>query len=322
MNILITQQLPGHCYKKLTTALPSSAEIHYHRGESLSKTQLIEQARGCDGVLCSLTDQIDQPFFEAVGNQLKVVSTISVGYDHIDLAAARHHNVTVCHTPNVLTDATADLAFALILSLSRRIIAADKYARSGAWKNWDPNLLLGVELKNKTLGIVGFGRIGQAVARRALGFGMRIHYTNPSPKTLSLGDDQQQPVRVSLEELCSTSDIISIHCPMTPETHHLINAKTLSLMSPETLLINTARGPIIEEEALAKALHSKKIAGAGLDVYEHEPHIHNRLLSAPNTVLLPHIGSATFATREAMGNLAIDNLVAVLQGKQPPAAIS
>ena len=246
---------------------------------------------------------------------LKIVANCAVGYDNVDVVAAELHGVQVTNTPEVLTDATADLTWALILACARRLIEGVDLIRGGAWTGWHPEQLLGLELRGKTLGIFGAGRIGQAVGRRAVGFGMRLLYASRTPKTDF--ERETEATRVELGKLLRDSDVLTLHTPSTPETKGVINADALTRMRPGAILINTARGDLVREEAVAIALEEGKLGAAGLDVYADEPAIHRRLRSAPRTVLLPHIGSATHETRRRMAAIAVANVRAVLAG-QPP----
>lgn len=247
--------------------------------------------------------------------KLKIVANCAVGHDNVDLVAAELRGVLVTNTPGVLTEATADLTWALILACARRVVEAAEFLKSGAWIGWHPQQLLGLELQGRTLGLLGAGRIGQAVGRRALPFGLRLLYTarNPKPEF----ERETGATRVGLRRLLAESDILSLHAPSTPETKGIINAETLAQMKPGAILINTARGDLVREEALAQALEEGRLGAVGLDVYQDERHINRRLLAAPRTVLLPHIGSATRETRQKMAAIALANVQAVLSG-QPP----
>jgi len=278
--------------------------------------ELVRGVRDADGLLCLLTDQVDAEVI-AAGERLKVISTHAVGYDNIDVAAATARGIPVCNTPGVLTEATADLTWALIMAAARRVTEAERYLRAGKWKSWSPQLLLGLEVHRATLGIVGLGRIGQAVARRARGFDLRVLCTSASRKPEAEGELGAE--FVDLETLLRESDIVSVHVPLTEATRGLIGAAELALMKPTALLINTARGPVIDQAALVQALQQGVIAGAGLDVYEVEPlPADDPLLALDNVVLLPHLGSATVATRTRMAVMAAENLIAGITGERPP----
>ncbi len=278
----------------------------------LSREELKARVAGRAGIVCLLTDAIDAEILDAAGPQLKIVSNIAVGYNNIDVKAAAARSVIVTNTPGVLTDATADLTWALLMASARRLGESERVLRARQWKGWGILQFLGQEIAGKTLGIVGAGRIGAAVARRARGFDMRVLYTSRSPKPEM---DALGAARTDLDSLLNDSDFVSLHVPLTPETKHLIGAPELKKMKATAHLINTARGPVIDEAALAAALKAGTIAGAGLDVYEAEPAIHPALFECENAVLLPHIGSATHATRGKMAEMAARNCAAVLSGK-------
>ncbi|HOR03023.1 MAG TPA: D-glycerate dehydrogenase [Candidatus Syntrophosphaera sp.] len=314
-KIFITRNIPQPALDRLAEVFDIS--IHAN-DKAIGRQQLMQDVKDMDALLCLLTDSIDKELLEAAP-RLKCVSNLAVGFNNIDLEYANSRNIAVCNTPGVLTETTADLTWALLLACARRVVEADNYARSGRFEGWEPLLMLGVDVFSKTLGIIGMGRIGSAVARRAEGFGMKVLWFDPQvdPKTVS---DKYE--RADLRHLCSSSDFISIHVPLTPDTHHLVNSELLSLMRPTAVLINTARGPIVDEEALIKALRDKKIAAAGLDVFENEPEIPAELLELENAVLLPHIGSASIETRTKMALMAAENAIAVIQGTEPPARVN
>lgn len=271
---------------------------------------LTERVKGVDGLLCLLTDRIDGALMDAAGPQLKVISQMAVGYDNIDIAAATERGIPVGNTPGVLTEATADLTFALLLAAARRIVEGVNYIKAGEWKTWEPETLLGADLTGATLGIVGWGRIGQAVAKRASGFDMRIIAHSRSP----ISEDGVK--QVDFDTLLAKSDFVSLHTPLTPETRHLINREALRKMKHTAILINTARGPIVDQEALYDALTDGTIAYAALDVTDPEPmQPDHPLLSLPNVTIVPHIGSASVQTRNRMAEIAADNLLAGLSGK-------
>lgn len=271
---------------------------------------LAERVKGVDGLLCLLTDRIDGALMDAAGPQLKVISQMAVGYDNIDIAAATARGIPVGNTPGVLTEATADLTFALLLAAARRIVEGTQYIKNGEWKTWEPETLLGADLTGATLGIVGWGRIGQAVAKRASGFDMRV-IAHSRSKFSEAGVEQ-----VDFDTLLAESDFVSIHTPLTPETRHLINRDALHKMKHTAILINTARGPIVDQEALYDALTDGTIAYAALDVTDPEPMKPDHpLLSLPNLTIVPHIGSASVRTRNRMAEIAADNLLAGVLGK-------
>jgi len=276
---------------------------------------LIEKIRDCQGVLTLLSDRMDAEVMDNAP-QLKVISNYAVGYDNIDVAEATKRGIMVTNTPGVLTETTADLAFALILATARRIVEGDKYTRMGKWKSWGPMLLLGQDVYGATLGIIGLGRIGQAVARRAKGFDMRILYYD-----VRRNEEAERELGAEYRDLSSLlreADILTIHAPLTSETYHLIGEKELSLMKPTAILVNAARGAIVDQKALYKVLKEKRIFGAGLDVYEEEPIAKDDpLLGLDNVVLLPHIGSASVETRAKMARMAVENLLRGLRGERP-----
>jgi glyoxylate reductase len=280
--------------------------------------EIIQNIRDKDGLLCLLTDRINKNIIEAA-SQLKVISTFSAGFEHIDVNEATKRGIYIGYTPGVLTDATADLVFALILSVSRRIIEADRFVRKLNWKiSWSPTLLLGESVWGSIIGIIGLGRIGKAVAKRAKGFNMKVLYTDIA----RISPEEENGLGVEyrpLEDLLRESDFVSIHTPLTKETYHMIDEKGLRLMKSGAILINTSRGPTVDETALVKALKEKWIGGAGLDVFEREPiGEDNPLLELDNVILLPHIGSATRKTRAKMAEVAASNLLSVLKGESPP----
>ncbi len=278
-----------------------------------SRIELIEQSRGVDGLLCLLTDKIDGEVMDAIGPQLKVISSMSVGVDHIDIAAATARGIPVGNTPGVLTDATADQAFALMLSAARRIPEAERFLRAGKWVTWQPSLLLGADFAGATLGIVGFGRIGQAVAKRAQVFDMRVIYHDPTHGAQS----------VDLDTLLRESDFVSIHVPLTEKTKHLVNAKFLAKMKPNAVLVNTSRGGVLDQTALYHALKSNQIFAAALDVTDPEPlPTDSPLLELENCIIVPHLGSASKKTRDMMSLLAAQNLVAGLKGERLPHCVN
>jgi glyoxylate reductase len=290
--------------------LEGACDVDVYRQGDLPHEELLSRITGKQGLLCVVTDTIDRQVFEA-GRDLKVLSTIAVGYNNIDVVAAREHNVVVTNTPEVLTEAAADLTWSLILSMTRRIVEGDRLTRRGAWKGFALDFMLGTDLRDKQLGIVGFGRIGKAVAARAAVFGMRVAFTSRTAGSSPLGE------AMPLDRLLSTSDVVTLHCPLTTETRHLINQTTLARMKRSAYLVNASRGPVVDEAALVWAVENHLIAGAALDVYEREPEIHRGLLSLENVVLSPHLGSSTIETRTTMIQLAVDNIIAVLSGKPP-----
>ncbi|MEW5960453.1 MAG: D-glycerate dehydrogenase [Chloroflexota bacterium] len=281
---------------------------------------LTERVRGVDGLLSLLTDRIDGPLMDAAGPNLKVISNHAVGFDNIEVAAATARRIPVGHTPGILTDATADFAFALLVAAARRVVEGDRYVRQGRWKTWGPSILLGPDLTGATLGLVGFGRIGQAMAKRARGFEMRVIYYDPWPIQ---ADPTLGGAAVDFETLLRESDFVSLHVPLTPETRHLINPDTLALMKPGAVLINTARGPVVDAEALYEALKTLRIFAAALDVTDPEPlPLDSPLLELDNLVITPHIASASKPTRDKMALMAAENLIAGLKGERLPNCVN
>jgi len=317
-RVVVTGRIPETALEKLR----AEHEVDAWSGpESIGREELLRRVAGADAVVSLLTERIDAELLDAAGPQLKVVANVAVGYDNIDVPACTERGIVATNTPGVLTEATADIALGLILAATRRLSEGERLIRSGqAWK-WGMFFLLGSSLQGKTLGIVGMGGIGQATARRAKAFGMEIVYQSRSeidPATAA----ELGARRVELDELLAISDVVSLHCPYGPATHHLIGAAQLASMKSSAYLVNTARGPIVDEAALASALRDGQIAGAGLDVFENEPSVHPGLLELENVVLVPHLGSATVETRTAMAMLAADNTLAVLSDERPPAPIN
>ena len=281
---------------------------------------LLERVRGVDGLLCLLTDRIDGEVMDAAGPGLKVISNHAVGFDNIDVAAATARGIPVGNTPGILTDATADMAFALMMAAGRRVVEAEKFLRAGKWKTWGPSMLLGVDFAGATLGIVGFGRIGQAVAKRATGFDMRVLYYDPSA---SDSESSLPAVSTDLDTLLAESDFVSIHVPLTPETHHMVNAEFLSKMKPNAVLVNTARGGVLDQAALYETLKEQRIFAAALDVTDPEPlPLDSPLLELDNCIIVPHIASASVQSRDMMAYLSAKNLIAGLNGEKLPHCVN
>jgi glyoxylate reductase len=308
-RVLVTRRLPPGGLDPLTE---DGHDLVEPEGDgAFTHDDLVGMAAEVDAIVCLLTDPIDTAVLAAGAPRLKVVANVAVGYDNIDLAAAAEHGIAVCNTPGVLDETTADLAFLLILAAARRAWEAESDLRAGRWPGWDVDQYLGRDVHGAVLGVVGFGRIGQAVARRAAGFGMEVlHHTRRDTGLVGWRGD--------LDRLLAESDLVTLHVPLTDETRHLIDGRRLRLMKRDAVLVNTARGSVVDEEALAAALETGEIFAAGLDVYEREPEVHQRLLAAPRTVLLPHIGSASVTTRTRMAQVAAENVVAVLAGRTPP----
>jgi glyoxylate reductase len=310
-TILVSRGLPAVALD----LIPSDVDVDYNGFERpLTKPELIARLRGRQGLICQIVDAVDDEVLASEG--LRVVSNVAVGYNNIDVQAARRRGIVVTNTPDVLTETTADFAWALLMATARRVIEADRFVRAGQWKAWDYNLLLGHDVHGKTLGLIGFGRIGRAVARRARGFSMRVLYHD------AVRADQKTEQEVAatftpLSDLLQQSDFVSVHTPLLAETRHLLDERALRTMKKTAIVVNAARGPIVDEQALVRALTEGWIAGAGLDVFENEPQIHPGLLALTNVVLAPHIASGSSETRLAMATLAVRNCLAVLDGKPP-----
>jgi glyoxylate reductase len=316
-SVLVANVLPAEAL----ALIPKDIAVDYHDSlDALPRSELMARIRGKDGLICHILSTVDDELLAAVPT-LKVVANVAVGYNNIDVAAARHRGVVVTNTPDVLTETTADFAWALLMAAARRVAEADRFVRSGQWDRWQWDLLWGADIHGKTLGVVGFGRIGRAVARRALGFNMRVLYQDAVQADAAVERDLRAS-RVDLEALLRESDFVSLHTPFLAETRHLMNARTLRLMKRSAILVNAARGPVVEEAALVRALQEGWIAGAALDVFEEEPKVHPGLLSLTNVVMAPHIGSASLDTRIAMATLAVRNCLAVLDGKPPITPVS
>jgi len=314
LKIYVTQPIPPAGLEVLRRAYPNFQMNPDER--VLSRAELLEQIKGCDATLTLLTDKIDGEALDAAGPQLRVVANMAVGFDNIDLPAATARGVMATNTPGVLNDATADHAWALLFAAARRIPESEKFLRAGKFKNWGPLLFLGGDVTGRTLGIIGAGRIGHNMALKSRGFNMRVLYADemPNPKL----EQEIGARKVSVEELLAESDFVSLHVPLLPSTKHLINANSLRLMKKTAYLINTSRGPVVDETALADALKNGVIAGAALDVFENEPLIHPELMKLDNIVLTPHTASATIETRSKMATMAAKNIIAALAGQKPP----
>lgn len=312
-RILVTKRV----FPEAVELLRRDFDVDYNGTDRvLPAGELVERARGAAAVVSQLTDRLGADVIAQLDG-VRVIANVAVGYDNIDVAAATARGIAVTNTPGVLTETTADFAFALLMAAARRIPEAHAFVHSGQWRTWIIDLLAGQDVHGATLGIFGLGRIGAAVARRGRGFGMRILYCDdrPAPPELERELDAR---RVTKEELLRESDFVSLHVPLTPATRHLIGAAELALMKPTAVLINTARGPVVDEAALADVLEKRTIWAAGLDVFEQEPTVHPKLLGLPNVVLAPHIASASFATRRRMSLMAAENAIAALSGRRPP----
>ena len=323
MNTPSPHSIPSNPTVVLTRRLPPAIETRFEdlftaqmnaSDYPLSKGQLLKAVCDCDVLVPTVTDRIDTDIIEAAGPNLRLIANFGAGTEHIDVAAAHKKNIVVTNTPGVLTEDTADLTMALILAVPRRLVEGDRLARAGKFDGWAPTAHLGHRVRGKKLGIIGMGRIGQAVARRASAFGLSVHYHNrkqlPAPIETSLCASYWD----DLDAMLRAVDIVSVNCPSTPQTRHLINADRLALMGAESYIVNTSRGDVIDEAALAYALEAGQISGAGLDVYEQEPRIHPQLMARENVILAPHIGSATFESRREMGEKVLINIRAMIDG--------
>jgi glyoxylate reductase len=316
-TVLISRVLPEEAVQRAR----SRARVDVHEGNApLSKRELIARLKGCRGLICLITDQVDDEVLGACPD-LRVVADVAVGFNNVDVAAATRRGIVVTNTPDVLTDTTADFAWALLMATARRVVEADQYVRRGQFKQWEYMVLLGGDVHGKTLGIIGFGRIGRAVARRALGFGMRVLYQDAVAADAGVERDLRA-TRADIATLLRESDFVSLHTPLLPETRHLIGTDALKAMKKTAYLVNASRGPVVDEAALVQALREGWIAGAGLDVFEEEPAVHPGLLELDNVVLAPHIGSSSHETRLKMATLAVDNCLAVLEGAIPPTPVN
>ena len=315
--ILISYPLPEQALQLARAR--AQADIHTETNP-LSRSDLIVRLEGRQGLVCLITERIDDDLLAACPD-LRVVSNVAVGFNNVDVAAATRRGVVITNTPDVLTDTTADFAWTLLTATARRVVEGDRYVREGKWRNWEFMLLLGGDIHGKTLGIIGFGRIGRAMARRALGFDMRVLYQD-AVQADGATERALRATRVDLPTLLRESDFVTVHTPLLPETRHLINAESLKAMKKTAYLVNASRGPVVDEAALVQALTEGWIAGAGLDVFEDEPAVHPGLLALPNVVLAPHIASASHDTRLKMATLAVENCLAVLEGRMPPTPVN
>jgi glyoxylate reductase len=313
MKVYVTRPVFDEAIERLKREL----DVEVNPEDSiLPKEELIERLRNKDGALTLLTDTVDLEVLQSA-SRLKVVANFAVGFNNVAVDSATHLGVAVTNTPGVLTETTADFAWTLLMAAARRVVEGDKFARAGKFEAWGPKMFLGHDVYGKTLGLIGLGRIGQAVARRAAGFNMRVVFYDPEAIPEAIIKDLGV-TRVPLEELLKTADFISLHVPLFPETLRLLNDRTFALMKPSCIVINTSRGPVVDEKALVRAVRDRKIAGAGLDVFEREPEIEPELFEMENVVLAPHIASASHETRLKMCMMAADNLLAVLKGIRPP----
>ncbi|MFZ4066081.1 MAG: 2-hydroxyacid dehydrogenase [Phenylobacterium sp.] len=314
-KVIVTRRLPDAVETRLRELFDTELNLS---DAPMSREALIEAVGRCDVLAPTITDRIDAGVLEQAGDRLKLIASFGAGVDHIDVVAAAARGITVTNTPGVLTEDTADLTLALMMTVSRRIVEGARSIEAGEFKGWAPTWMMGRRLSGKRLGIIGMGRIGQAVARRARAFGMQIHYHNRTQVSPRIAEDLEATYWESLDQMLARMDIISVNCPHTPATYHLLSARRLKLMPVHAILVNTARGEIIDESALADLLASGGIAGAGLDVFEFEPEVNPRLLGLPNAVLLPHLGSATVEARTEMGEKVIINIRTWMDGHRPP----
>jgi glyoxylate reductase len=316
--VLVTRRLPAPVMQWLN----ERCDVTLHEGpDAMPRDRLLRDIAGKVGAITLLTDKVDDELLDAAGDQLVIVANYAVGFDNIDVPACSARGVLASNTPDVLTETTADLAWSLMMAAARRIAEGDRFLRSRTAWIWGPEMMLGQDVHDKTLGIVGFGRIGHAMARRARGFGMKVIYFDVYRPPRELEEELGAEYR-ELEDLLQEADFITLHTNLSADTRHLINEERLKRMKPTAVLVNTSRGPVIDEAALADALKRGEIFAAGLDVFENEPEVHPGLLKAENAVIIPHLGSATVETRHAMGMLAAENLVAAVEGRMPPTLIN
>ena len=314
-RVVVTRRLPDNIETRMMELFDCRLNID---DEPMSQQQLAQAAREADVLVPTVTDRIDAGVLSQAGPQLRLIASFGTGVDHIDLKTARQRGVTVTNTPGVLTEDTADMTMALLLSVPRRLAEGERLMRSGRWTGWSPTSMLGHRIWGKRLGIIGMGRIGQAVARRARGFGLSIHYHNRRRVHEEVESELEATYWESLDQMLSRMDFISVNCPHTPATYHLLSARRLKLLQPHAVVVNTSRGEVIDENALTRMLSAGELAGAGLDVFEHEPAVNPKLLRLDNVVLLPHMGSATIEGRADMGEKVIINIKTFVDGHTPP----
>ena len=313
--VIVTRKLPDAIETRMMELFDARLNLDDHL---MSQAELIAAVQQADVLVPTVTDRIDAALLEQAGTRLKLIASFGSGVDHIDLAAAQAKGIIVTNTPGVLTEDTADMTMALILAVSRRLTEGERLVREGRWQGWGPTLMLGHRLTGKRLGIIGMGRIGQAVAHRARGFGLSIHYHNRRRVPEPVEQELEATYWESLDQMLARMDIISVNCPHTPATYHLLSARRLKLLRPEAVVVNTARGGVIDEEALTRMLTNRELAGAALDVFEHEPTISQKLLKLDSVVLMPHMGSATLEGRIDMGQKVIINIKTFVDGHRPP----
>ena len=315
MQVVVTRKLPDATETRLMELFDVKLNVS---DEPMSSKELVEAMKSAEVLVPTVTDVIDEEFFKEVGPKLKLIANYGTGVDHINLSAARDKGIMVTNTPDVLTEDTADMTMALILTVPRRLIEGEKVLRSGKWSGWSPTWMLGHRIFGKRLGIIGMGRIGQAVAKRARGFGLSIHYHNRNPVHEEIEAELEATYWESLDQMLARMDFVSVNCPHTPATFHLLSARRLKLLQSHAVIVNTARGEIIDESALSRLLQADEIAGAGLDVFEHEPAVNPKLVALDNVVLLPHMSSATFEGRQDMGEKVVINIQSFSDGHTPP----
>ncbi len=313
--VIVTRTLPDAIETRLMELFDTRLNAD---DKPLSAAQLVEAVKTADVLVPTVTDRIDSRVLSQAGPQLKLIASFGTGVDHIDLDTARHRGIVVTNTPGVLTEDTADMSMALVLATARRMRAGERMVRANKWGGWSPTSMLGARLLGKRMGIVGMGRIGQALARRARGFGLAIHYHNRKRLHAEIERELDATYWESLDQMLARMDIVSVNCPHTPATYHLLSARRLKLMKPTAIIVNTARGEVIDENALVRMLKAGELAGAGLDVYEHEPQVNPKLLELDNVVLLPHMGSATLEGRIEMGEKVLINIKTFADGHKPP----
>ena len=313
--VVVTRKLPDAIETRLMELFDVRLNVD---DEAMSEAELTKAVKTADVLVPTITDTIDAKLIAVAGKKLKLIANYGTGVDHIDLAAAREKGITVTNTPDVLTEDTADMTMALILAVPRRLVEGERIVRSGDWSGWSPTWMLGHRIFGKRLGIIGMGRIGQAVARRARGFGLSIHYHNRNRVHEEIENELEATYWESLDQMLAHMDFVSVNCPHTPATYHLLSARRLKLLQPHAVIVNTARGEVIDENALTQVLQSGDIAGAGLDVFEHAPAVNPKLLALDNVVLLPHMGSATFEGRGDMGEKVVINIQTFVDDHTPP----
>lgn len=314
-RVVVTRKLPDPVETRMMELFSAVLNLS---DEPMTRDQLAAAMKDCDVLVPTVTDRIDGGLIEQAGERLKLIASFGTGVDHIDLRAAKARGITVTNTPGVLTEDTADMVMALILAVPRRVVEGNALITSGKWRGWSPTGMLGHRIHGKRLGIIGMGRIGQAVARRARGFGLSVHYHNRKPVHADIEAELEATYWDNLDQMVARMDIVSLNCPHTPATYHLLNRRRIGLMQPHAYIVNTARGEVIDQDALVEALRERRIAGAGLDVYEHEPQVASGLLDLDNVVLLPHMGSATIEGRQDMGDKVIINVKTFVDGHTPP----